>query len=454
MEQFLGLPPDGSAYGYEIDNLIVIIHWLMFALFVGWGTFYIYTLIRFRKSRQPKATYAGVKSHFSNYVEVGVLIAEIVLLFAFSIPLWSKRVEAFPTEHESTIVRVVAEQFAWNIHYPGPDGIFGKTSLNLVDPDNPLGLDRSDPDAKDDIFTINQLNLPVNKSVIIHLTSKDVIHGFNVPTYRVKQDAIPGTSIPLWFTPVKTTDQIREELRQPFSIAQAMRQVQMIRLPEVEHITVGKGEELKEYVLMQDCSDNSGNTVLSKGERLSKENVAILNEAGVTEVSVRPHETFDRYIAMEEYKDTAGNILVARNEVLLDEQVTKLVEAGMKEVSVRPISSVDSYVAMETYNDHSGSPIVSKGEFMSEEIITRLSEANIGEVIIAPSTPTEIACAQLCGLGHFRMRGYVTVQTQEDFQKWMDEQVASVMEQTQSEQPTKANTQQATPEQAIQEQNN
>ena len=189
MEQYLGLPPDGSAHGPGIDHLIVVVHWLMLILFVGWGAFYIYTLVRFRRSRSPKANYAGVKSHFSNYIEVAVLIAEIVLLVAFSIPLWSKRVDAFPAEKDATVVHIVAEQFNWNVHYPGPDGKFGKRSLTLINQDNPLGLDRSDPDAKDDIATLGHLYLPVNKPVIIYLTSKDVIHSLNLPAYRVKQDA-------------------------------------------------------------------------------------------------------------------------------------------------------------------------------------------------------------------------------------------------------------------------
>src|SRR6266571_2729736 len=137
MEQLLGLSFDGSAHGPGIDHLIVIVHWMMFLLFFGWGIFYAYTLVRYRKSRNPKANYSGVKSHFSNYLEVGVLVAEIVLLIGFSIPLWSKRVDAFPAEKDATVVRIVAEQFAWNIHYAGPDGKFGKTSINLIDTDNP-----------------------------------------------------------------------------------------------------------------------------------------------------------------------------------------------------------------------------------------------------------------------------------------------------------------------------
>jgi cytochrome c oxidase subunit 2 len=75
-----------------------------------------------------------------------------------------------------------------------------------------LGLDRTDPDAKDDITTVNQLHLVVGKPAIVHLSSKDVIHSFNLTEFRVKQDAIPGLSIPLWFIPTITTDDMRKKL--------------------------------------------------------------------------------------------------------------------------------------------------------------------------------------------------------------------------------------------------
>jgi cytochrome c oxidase subunit 2 len=103
-------------------------------------------------------------------------------------------------------VRVVAEQFAWNVHYPGSDGQFGRTLAELMSADNPIGLDRTDPAARDDIATINQLNLPVDRPAIIHLSSKDVIHSFSLIQMRVKQDTIPGESIPVWFTPTMTGD--------------------------------------------------------------------------------------------------------------------------------------------------------------------------------------------------------------------------------------------------------
>jgi cytochrome c oxidase subunit 2 len=206
MHELLGLPAAASAHAGEIDYMIVLVHWLMLVLFVGWGVYFIYALVRFRQGANPRADYHGVKSHYSSYIEVAVAVVEVVLLVFFAIPAWSARVSALPSESESVVVRVVGEQFAWNVHYPGRDGRFGRTDIKLVAPDNPLGLDRQDPNAKDDIATINQLNLPVNRPVIVHLTSKDVIHSFSLQEMRVKQDAIPGMSIPVWFQPTGTGD--------------------------------------------------------------------------------------------------------------------------------------------------------------------------------------------------------------------------------------------------------
>jgi cytochrome c oxidase subunit 2 len=130
-----------------------------------------------------------------------VAIVEVILLVFYAIPAWAKRVKALPSENEAVVVRVVAHQFAWEIQYAGPDGKFGRTDPNMVTSDNLIGLDRRDPDAKDDIVTSNQLNLPVDRPVLVHLSSQDVIHSFGLYEMRIKQDAIPGMSIPVWFIP-------------------------------------------------------------------------------------------------------------------------------------------------------------------------------------------------------------------------------------------------------------
>jgi cytochrome c oxidase subunit 2 len=95
----------------------------------------------------------------------------------------------------------VGQQFAWNVRY-APSGRFGHASARFLN-DNPMGLDPNDPDNKDNITTMNQIYLPVDKTVIIDLTSKDVIHSFGVPAMRVKQDVIPGMVTHVWFTPNK-----------------------------------------------------------------------------------------------------------------------------------------------------------------------------------------------------------------------------------------------------------
>ena len=208
----LGFPTvSASTQGPEIDNIISLDHWLMLILFVGWGIYFIYTLIRFRASRQPKADYKGVKNHYSTYAEVGVALVEVALLIGFAFPIWASRVNDVPNSLDSIQIRVVGQQFAWNIHYPGPDNIFGATKVELVDEaENPIGLDRSDANAKDDVFTINQLHIPVDRPINILLSTKDVIHNFKLPEFRVSQDAISGMEIPVWFKATMTSQEFLE----------------------------------------------------------------------------------------------------------------------------------------------------------------------------------------------------------------------------------------------------
>ncbi|PYR24551.1 MAG: hypothetical protein DMF98_15005 [Acidobacteria bacterium] len=203
MLKFLGMPIQASAHAAEIDQMTVLVHWLMAVLFVGWGVFFLFVIFRFRKGANPRASYTGAKGKISKGIEVAIAVIEGILLVFYAIPAWATRVTRFPSESEAVVVRVVGEQFAWNIHYPGPDGRFGRTDIRKVTADNPLGLDRTDPNAKDDVTTINQLYLPENRPVLVHLSSKDVIHSFGLIEMRVKQDAIPGMTMPVWFVPTR-----------------------------------------------------------------------------------------------------------------------------------------------------------------------------------------------------------------------------------------------------------
>jgi cytochrome c oxidase subunit 2 len=213
ISKYLGLPINASSHGHMIDNMIGWVHWLMLLLFVGWGIYLIIAIIKFSEKTNPKADYNGVQSHYSQYAEYGVIIFEAFLLIGLSIPLYSQLKTSLPSDNEVNHIRVIAQQFAWNIHYPGVDGKFGDTDINLVDEEsNPIGLVR-DGNGADDIVTLNQMHLPVNQQVMIHLSSKDVIHSFGIPEMRIKQDAVPGMTIPFFFTPTMTSAEFLDEIQ-------------------------------------------------------------------------------------------------------------------------------------------------------------------------------------------------------------------------------------------------
>lgn len=203
--QILGLPPLASQHGQYVDNLIIYVHLLMAALFIGWMAYFLLVLFKFHKSRNPKADYAGVKSHASTWIEGLVALIEGILLIGVAVPLWAKASDTtkFPSEKDSTVLQIVAQQFNWNVRYPGKDGVFGAQDPKFVKDDNVFGVDPSDPKGKDDVQVSDEVHVVVNKPVIIWISSRDVIHSFKVIAMRVTQDAIPGMRIPIHFTPTK-----------------------------------------------------------------------------------------------------------------------------------------------------------------------------------------------------------------------------------------------------------
>jgi cytochrome c oxidase subunit 2 len=203
----LHLPVLASENGRDVDNLIIYVHWLMAVLFVGWIIYFGYCLWRFNAKRNPKADPVGARSHFSSYVEVAVIIAEVILLAGFAIPMWADaaNIKKLPESKDNVTLHIVAQQFSWNARYPGMDGEFGKQDMGLVTPENLFGVRPDDPKGKDDVQVIaaGEIHVPVNRYVICHVTSKDVIHSFKVIALRVTQDAIPGMRIPCWFKATK-----------------------------------------------------------------------------------------------------------------------------------------------------------------------------------------------------------------------------------------------------------
>jgi cytochrome c oxidase subunit II len=212
INKLLRLPVLASEHGAEVDKLIIYVHYLMIALFIGWAAYFVVALVKFRKSRNPKADYSGVTGHASNWLEVAVAAIEVILLVGFAVPLWAKVVDEFPPEDQAVNVRVTGRQFNWMARYPGADGKFGKQDVQFVSAENPLGLYQkvaaskaTDPEGNDDVSVESgEMAVPVDKPVIVSLTSLDVIHSFKVTPLRVTQDAIPGLRIPIHFKATKT----------------------------------------------------------------------------------------------------------------------------------------------------------------------------------------------------------------------------------------------------------
>jgi len=202
-QKVLGMPELASSNGEAVDALIVYVHWLMLVLFIGWVAYFIYAVYRFSSKRSPKADYHGLKSSVPSYVEYAIIGIEAFLLIVLAFPMWAKSVQNFPALADSTVIQVVAQQYAWNARYAGPDGVFGRQDMKFVASDNVFGVDPTDTHGKDDIQILNEIHVPVNKPVIIYLSSKDVIHSLKLIAMRVTQDAIPGLRIPMTFTPNK-----------------------------------------------------------------------------------------------------------------------------------------------------------------------------------------------------------------------------------------------------------
>lgn len=203
----ISLPDQASTYAPSVDNALGYLHIGMVLIFVLWSLFFTVALIKFRRAKNPAADPNVNKWGIRSFLpDVAILSFEIWLIFVFGLPIWAQIKEKFPSQEEALVVNMTAEQFAWSFQYAGPDGLFGRRDPSLMSPTNPMGIDRQDPPAKDDIVTLNQLFVPVNKPVIVNMTSKDVIHNFFVPEFRVKQDVVPGMNIPLWFEATKTGD--------------------------------------------------------------------------------------------------------------------------------------------------------------------------------------------------------------------------------------------------------
>jgi cytochrome c oxidase subunit 2 len=195
------MPDVASKGGEQIDQLTYFIYYLTGAVFVLTQVVYIYFLIKYRARKGVRATY----SHGDNRLEIvwtAIPTAIFIGLWGYSNHMWWDVLHKEPPA-DTMEVAVTAYQFGFSFQYPGASGQLGRSDVKLLSVDNVFGNDRSDPLTKED-FQSGVFELPVNKPVRIRLNSRDVIHGFYIPQFRIYQDAVPGRTINwVWFIPTK-----------------------------------------------------------------------------------------------------------------------------------------------------------------------------------------------------------------------------------------------------------
>jgi len=173
------LPENVSTYGREIDSLFETIYWITALTFVLVAIAMITFIVKYRHREGRRAIY----SHGNTALEIVWTIVPaliLIVLTVLSVPSWARIKSQLP--QSDLTIEVKAKQFNWEITYPGPDGKFG---------------------TEDDKTFDNEMHVPVNKPVVVILKSKDVIHSFFVPQFRIKQDAVPGREIRAWFEATK-----------------------------------------------------------------------------------------------------------------------------------------------------------------------------------------------------------------------------------------------------------
>jgi len=195
-------PPLASVHGADIDSVFMTVLVVTVIAFVFVQGLLVYFVARYGSRGRERAAYWHDNPKAEAFLLITTAVILTILVFMGQ-RVWASIYFSDVPQNALTI-QVTGEQFQWSFHYAGPDGTFGRTDNTLLSPTNNIGLDKDDPAAKDDVFSLGIMHLPVNRPIKVRLRSKDVIHSFFLPNLRVKQDAVPGMSIEIWFTPTKT----------------------------------------------------------------------------------------------------------------------------------------------------------------------------------------------------------------------------------------------------------
>lgn len=191
--------PIASNWDY-IDHTITLTFWITGVVFVAIVLFMAYCLLRYRHQTGTQAAYEPENKRLEWWLTILTSVGVAALLTP-GLFVWHQFVTV---PKEADVVEIIGQQWQWNFRLPGKDGVLGASDTRNVSPENPLGLDPTDPHGRDDVLIEGgDLHLPINRPVRVLLRSIDTIHDFYVPEFRAKMDMIPGMVTYFWFTPTR-----------------------------------------------------------------------------------------------------------------------------------------------------------------------------------------------------------------------------------------------------------
>jgi cytochrome c oxidase subunit 2 len=192
--------PLASNWG-AVDTTITITLYITGFVFVAVNLFMAYAIYRYRHSPSRRAHDEPENKKLETWL-TAITAVGVAAMLAPGLIVWADFVNV---PEEADVIEIVGEQWQWSFRFPGDDGALGKVDARYIGPDNPFGMSPNDPAGQDDILVRSEdLHLPIDRPVKVLLRSKDVLHDFAVPQFRVKMDLVPGMVTYLWFTPTRT----------------------------------------------------------------------------------------------------------------------------------------------------------------------------------------------------------------------------------------------------------
>lgn len=192
--------PLASNWG-SIDTTINITLWITGFVFVAVNLFLALAVFRYRHSANRRADYEPENASLEKWL-TGITTVGIVAMLAPGLVVWADFVKV---PEDADVIEVFGEQWQWSYRFPGADGQLGEVDARFMSAENPFGMSPNDPAGDDDVLVRGEdLRLPLDRSVKVLMRSRDVLHNFAVPQFRVKMDMVPGTVSYAWFTPTRT----------------------------------------------------------------------------------------------------------------------------------------------------------------------------------------------------------------------------------------------------------